>query len=59
VDDSFLDIEKVNDKKKTIYLSNDDVRERYIKLIYGLVKKLIDTDKVKDFSMEKLLEGLG
>jgi type I restriction enzyme, R subunit len=28
VDDSFLDIDKINDKKKTIYLSNDDVREK-------------------------------
>ena len=59
VDDSFLDIDKINDKKKTIYLSNDDVREKYIKLIYNLVKRLIDTDKVNDFTMEKLIEGLG
>ena len=41
------------------YLSNDDVREKYIKLIYNLVKRLIDTDKVNDFTMEKLIEGLG
>jgi hypothetical protein len=59
VDDSFLDIEKVNDKKKTIYLSNDDIRERYIKEIYSLVKKLIEGDMVKDFTMEKMMEGLG
>lgn len=58
VDDAFMEIENVNEKKKEMYLSNEEVRKKYIKIIYALVKDLIDNNKLDYFSMENLLKGI-
>lgn len=56
VDDAIMDIENVNENKKDLYLGNKEVREKYIRIIYAFVKKLIEVDKLDHLSLENFLK---
>lgn len=58
VDDAMIDIEKSNDKKKELYLSNEEVREKYIRVIYKLIRKLLENDQLGNFNLEHFLKGM-
>ena len=58
VDDAVIEFDKMGEKKKDMYLGNEETRIKFVKLIYRIIKKQFDSGESSNFTIDDLLKGL-
>ncbi|MCB1155883.1 MAG: hypothetical protein KDK45_00160 [Leptospiraceae bacterium] len=48
----------MGEKKKDMYLGNEETRIKFVKLIYRIIKKQFDSGESSNFTIDDLLKGL-